>query len=339
MTRATLRSVAALAGVSRQTVSNVLNNNPGMSESTRMAVLAAMEALDYQPSHAARALSRARANTMAYVVYEPTAASFADPYVGHIVTGVYHTLRACGFDLMTHSIGTGRPEDLSTLRGLFQQQRIDGILLVAGQVPDDIVAELDRWPYPVVIFDREWPGGNLTSVTAAHQDGLRQAIEHHAARGRQRVAFVGGPSPSRSSVAEARYQGYLQGLANAGLPFRPEYVVQGDWSHSSGRQALSKLLALPDPPDAVAAASDAMAAGVLQEARARGLTVPQELGVTGYDDFEVAYWLDPQLTTVHLPVEEMAVQATRLLLELVTGERPVAQQFIVPVQLVVRGSS
>lgn len=341
MSRTTLRDVAHRASVSYQTVSNVLNNNPKMKEETRQAVLAAMAELEYEPSHAARALGRAKSQTIAYVVYEPTAASFADPYVGSILTGMHITLREAKFDLLTHSVANESAEELRVLRRLFQQRRVDGAIVVAGQVPDSFLTTLAEWAVPLVVFDRVVPGSALSSVTAQHRAGIASAVAHVAARGRQRVAFVAGPSPSVHSVAAQRLLGYRDGLEAAGFPYDEALVVQGDWSHASGQQAFHTLWAGHTVPDAVVAASDAMAIGVIQAAHAWGLRVPDDLAVTGFDDFEFASWVAPALTTIHLPVREMAVQATRQLLAQI-GQGPGSNAPTIdclPVQLTVRGSA
>lgn len=338
MSRTTLRDVANRASVSYQTVSNVLNNHPRMKEETRQAVLAAMAELDYEPSHAARALGRARSQTIAYVVYEPTAASFADPYVGSILTGMHATLREAKYDLLTHSVANESAEELRVLRSLFQQRRADGAIVVAGQVPDSFLGTLAGWAVPLVMFDRVVPGSPFSSVTAHHRAGVAAAVAHVVSRGHRRVAFVAGPSPSVHSVAAQRLLGYRDGLQAAGLPYDEALVVQGDWSHASGQRALGTLLARSTAPDAVVAASDAMAIGVIQAARAHGLRVPTDLAVTGFDDFEFASWVVPALTTLHLPIQEMAVQATRQLLAQITRTVPPTTDHF-PVELIVRDSA
>ncbi|BDP43643.1 LacI family transcriptional regulator (plasmid) [Deinococcus aetherius] len=337
MARATLKDVAARAGVSYQTVSNVVNGQNGMSSATREVVLQAMAALDYQPNHAARAMRMARANTIAYVVYAPTAASFADPYVGRILDGLHRTLRGERYDLMTHVLASTDPEELDALRALFRGGRVDGAVLVAGQVPDDLVTALAAWPHPLVTFDLVREGG-APGVTAAHRDGVMGAVAHLAARGRRRIAFVAGPSPSPHSVAARREQGYRDGLAAVGLQYDPTLVVEGDWSHASGRAALGTLLTRGERPDAVIAASDAMAVGVIGEARSRFMRVPEDLAVVGFDDFDFATWVDPALTTVRLPVQAMAEHAAQALLARIAGE-PTPAGDVLPVSLVVRGSA
>lgn len=338
MSRTTLRDVAVRAGVSYQTVSNVINNHTKMTEGTRQTVLEAMLALDYEPNHAARALGRAKSQTIAYIVYEPTAASFADPYVGSILAGMHVPLREAKYDLLTHGVANESDAELRTLRSLFQQRRVDGAIVVAGQVPDSFLATLSVWDVPTVVFDRVVPGTKFSSVTADHRGGIASAVNHVIARGRRRVAFVAGPSPSPYSVAAQRLLGYRDGLKQAGFGLNEHLIVEGDWSHASGRRALETLLELDSPPDAVIAASDAMAIGVIRAAKARGLRVPQDLSVTGFDDFEFAQWVDPALTTLHLPVADMAVRAARQLLAHIGGDTtPRVETF--DVNLIVRESA
>lgn len=337
--RVTLKQVAAGAGVSPQTVSNVLNNTVPVSPTTRARVQEVIERLGYQPNFAARSLRESRTRTLACILYGRAPDAVPDPYAALVQSSVGAAARAADHDLLLHTLWAGPPDELGEVGAMFTRRRIDGAVLLASDVPDEVLEVLAMWPHPVVLLDCDAPEVGLPFVAATYADGVREAVRHVYARGRRRVAFVSGPAQPLNRGAQARLRGYRAGLAECGLPEREAYVVPGDWGFDSGVAALHRLFDLPSPPDAIIAANDRMALGVLRGARERGLRLPEDLAVTGFGDLEFSRYVDPALTTVDLPVQEMARAAVHLLLNRIEDCTPEVPHVILPTRLVVRQSS
>jgi DNA-binding LacI/PurR family transcriptional regulator len=212
---------------------------------------------------------------------------------------------------------------------------VDGVLLASLHGDDPLPSTLERAGVPAVLVGR--PPGEVAAsyVDADNRGGARLAVDHLARRGRRRIATITGPQDM--GVGQDRLDGYLDGLAAAGLA--GDLVEAGDFTEEGGAAAMARLLARPGPPvDAVFAASDLMAAGALRALRAAGRRVPDDVAVVGFEDSAVARYTQPPLTTVRQPIEEMGRQATRLLLAKVAGETG-GMHLILDVDLVVRAST
>lgn len=340
MARATLKQVAAEAGVSHQTVSAVLNNHPNVKTSTREHVTAVMERMNYQPNHAARALRSSRSGHIGYVLYGPATAAFSDPYMSIVMSSVIDTIRLHGYEVMPYFLSNDKDPELRSFRALFDQGRLDGAILMASNFPDRMLEQLHSWDYPMVAMDRFIPDLAFPAVWARHREGFQDAVRHLARQRRTHIAFVGGqplsPACTHDSAAE-RFEGYRLGLEQAQLPYQEQLVVHADWTFDGGRNAFRELLQSGQQIDAVMVANDRMAVGVIREALEAGFNIPDQLAVVGFDDFEFARYIQPELTTVHFPVEQMAVKATELLMGLIE-KKAVLKKFAVPVHLVVRQS-
>jgi DNA-binding LacI/PurR family transcriptional regulator len=326
----TLEQVAALAGVSRATVSRVVNGSPKVSREVRAQVERAVAKLGYVPNRAARSLVTRRADSVALVVSEPHARFFSEPFFAGMVRGVSAALSETGVQLLL-LIAQDLP-DRPVVGG-----HVDGVLLASLHGDDPLPATLERAGVPAVLVGR--PAGPLpvSYVDADNRGGARAAVAHLAARGRRRIATVTGPLDM--GVGLDRLDGYRDAVAAAGLPADPGLIEPADFTEEGGAAAMARLLARPGPPvDAVFAASDLMAAGALRALRAAGRRVPDEVAVVGFEDSAVARYAQPPLTTVRQPIEEMGRQATRLLLAKVAGETT-GTHLVLATELVVRASS
>jgi DNA-binding LacI/PurR family transcriptional regulator len=341
--------VAALAGVSRATVSRVVNSSPKVSPEVRAQVERAVAKLGYVPNRAARCLVTRRADSVALVVSEPHARFFSEPFFAGMVRGVSAALAGTGVQLlllMAHDLddrpgdhpgGPPNPPGRARLERYVVGGHVDGVLLASVHGDDPLPAILDRAGVPAVLVGR--PAGPLPAsyVDADNRGGARAAVAHLAARGRRRIATITGPLDM--GVGLDRLDGYRDGLTAAGLAADPGLVEPGDFTEEGGAAATARLLARPGPPvDAVFAASDLMAAGALRALRAAGRRVPEEVAVVGFEDSAVARYAQPPLTTVRQPIEEMGRQATRLLLAKMAGEIG-GMHLILDVDLVERAST
>jgi DNA-binding LacI/PurR family transcriptional regulator len=333
----TLREVAAQAGVSHQTVSEVVNGSAKVAPNTQARVLAAMAKLDYHPNHAARSMRLSRSFNVAYVAEKPT--ELADDAMSLILVSLLETLQAAGYNLVLRTISSDRQDQLEELRGALVQGRIDGVIF--GAIPSSpAVLSMAAWKHPMVFFDQPTLGDGVATIWVQYRDGIKQAVEHLAAGGRKRIAFIGGPMESKLKILHnlERYGGYRDGLEAVNLKYNKNLVVASDYTINGGRMAARSLLKLHSRPDAIVAASDRMAFGALQEIKAHGLEVPGDIALTGFDDFELSQSADPPLTTVHFPVDELACQAARLLIARIEG-KTAPSHVPIAVKLVIRGST
>ncbi|CAA9293519.1 MAG: Transcriptional regulator, LacI family [uncultured Corynebacteriales bacterium] len=333
--RPTLEAVAALAGVSRGTVSRVINDSPQVSPRAREAVRKAIDELGFVPNRAARTLVTQRTDSVALVVSESEERFFAEPYFAAIVRGISAGLTGSGMQLLLAVAQS--PTEREQLENYLTGQHVDGVLLVSLHGIDTLPARLESRGVPTVLGGRPMGVQPAACVDADNRGGARQAVEHLLAAGRRRVATIAGPQDM--TVGLERYSGYRDALADAGIDLDPALVAPGDFSLDSGARAASALLDARPDLDAVFAASDAMAIGAMRALREAGRRVPEDVAVVGFEDSPSAAHTDPPLTTVHQPVEAMGREMVRLLLTRIGGE-PVRDPLVVlPTHLVVRGSA
>ncbi|NGN68965.1 LacI family transcriptional regulator [Streptomyces sp. A7024] len=338
--RPTLEQVAARAGVGRGTVSRVINGSPKVSEHAKAAVQQAIADLGYVPNRTARALAAGSADAVALVIPEPETRLFAEPYFSGVIRGVSAALSAADKQLLLALIGT--PAERERLTHYLSRDRVDGVLLVSVHQDDPLPARLEELGLPLVLNGRRHAQESLPYVDSDNTGGARAAVEHLLARGRRRIATITGPQDMY--VAQCRLEGWRQALAAAGVAAGP--VAIGDFTEDGGRRAMRDLLdqrrESGAPPDAVFAASDLMAAGALQVLRAAGLRVPGDVAVVGFEDSPVARHMDPPLTSVRQPTEEMGRAMVRLLLGRLDADAAAAAaqpSLVLPTDVVVRASA
>jgi DNA-binding LacI/PurR family transcriptional regulator len=328
----TITDVAAHAGVGAGTVSRVLNDSPRVSAATRARVLAAIEALEYRPSPLARALSRGRAHTMGVVVPFFTHASAVER-----LRGVVDELRGSRYDVVLFNVESPLHRD-EHFANLLRRDRADGLLIVSLPPPPAALARLAAEGVPIVLVDAR--GEGVPTVVTDDVAGGREATSHLVALGHERIAFIGDSpnNPFGFTSSACREQGYRRTLADAGIPFDRRFVRHGAHERAVGRRLAEQLLALADRPTAIFAASDVLATGVLEAARAAGVDVPGELSVVGFDDIELSGYSG--LTTVRQPLLESGRLGASLLLAALHDNRPAAAvEHLLPLELIVRSTT
>ncbi|MFI6344087.1 LacI family DNA-binding transcriptional regulator [Streptomyces sp. NPDC050560] len=316
--RPTLEEVAARAGVGRGTVSRVINGSPRVSEATRAAVEAAVAELGYVPNTAARALAANRTDAIALVVPEPETRFFAEPYFSGMLRGVGAEITDTEMQLLLTFAGSAR--ERQRLAQYLAAHRVDGVLLVsvhAGDPLPDLLAQLE---IPTVISGPRSADETLPSVDSDNFAGARSAVTHLLERGRRTIAHIAG----RSDVygAQQRVGGYRAALEEHGIEEDGRLVLSGDFTEEGGRRAMADLLAAEPGIDAVFAASDVMAAGARQTLRAQGRGIPDDVALIGFDDSAIAHHMDPPLTSVRQPIEEMGRAMIDVLLAEIEDRRP-----------------
>jgi DNA-binding LacI/PurR family transcriptional regulator len=339
--RPTLEEVAARAGVGRGTVSRVINGSPRVSDATRAAVEAAVAELGYVPNTAARALAANRTDAIALVVPEPETRFFAEPYFSDMLRGVGAELTETEMQLLLIFAGSDR--ERQRLAQYLAAHRVDGVLLVSVHADDPLPDLLAQLEIPAVISGPRSAAETLPSVDSDNYGGARSAVEHLLSRGRGRIAHITG----RLDVygAQRRIDGYRDALADAGHQVDEGLIEAGDFTEEGGRSAMAALLARHPDLDAVFAASDVTAAGARHALREAGRHIPDDVALVGYDDSAIARHLDPPLTSVRQPIEEMGRRMIDLLLTEIADRRPAVsrglerRQMVLATELVERASS
>lgn len=331
---ATLEEVARVAGVSRATVSRVVNESPRVSPDVRSAVEVAIRQLGYTPNRAARSLVTRRSDSIAVVITEPPGRLFSDPFFPRLVRGVSGALAARDLQLVLLMPEHG--DEVRTIRYL-TGGHVDGALLVSLHAEDPIPAALLARGVPFVFVGRPPTGTDVSYVDVDNRQGGRRATRHLLETGCRRVATIAGPEDMPPGID--RLDGYREAMREAGLGADSQLVARGDFTSEGGAAAMEQLLAACPEIDGVFAASDLMAAGALGVLVARGRRVPEDVALVGYDDSPIAAATQPPLTSVRQPIEEMGPEAVHLLLDAIErADRP-PRRVVLATELVPRASS
>jgi LacI family transcriptional regulator len=334
----TLEAIAKHAGVSRSTVSRVMNNHPNVDRETRERVLAVAENLNYHPNIAARGLAAGRTHILGLVIPMGVSALFTDPYFPILIQGI---ASACNANDQSVMLWLAEPEyERRTIRQILQGGLIDGVILASALVDDPMMEALLKRGLPFVLVGRHPTDDRVSYVDVDNRNSSRDMVAYLLRLGYRRIATIAGP---HNMIAGAdRLQGYLDALRNRVGPARepplhdPDLIVEGDFTEESGHRAMQRLL--PFAPEAVFVASDAMAVGALRALREAGKRVPQDIAVAGYDDMPFAARTDPPLTTVRQPILRLGAVAAETLIDMIGCPDGPPRRIILPTELVIRAS-
>lgn len=332
-----MKDVASLAGVSIKTVSRVLNNEPHVQDTVREKVRAAVYQLGYVPSRSARSLRGNKSYSISLVSH-----SGENVYVNAIQFGAVLACQELGYSLqiLLPPPLTGRPLDeiMSVFEKLSAPQRPDGFLLVSPLANDPTIdAALESLGIPAARVGPINIDVNGVVVQIDDFQATKEAVEYLIELGHKRIGFVRGSE--EQSATHERFQGYCAALRAASLPIIPELIQSGEFSFETGLEAGEKLLSIDRPPSAVFASNDDMAAGVIMTAIKRGLSLPRDLSVVGFDDSELAVRLLPNLTTVRQPLRELGQVAISSLIKTISSKNKAPiDPVLLPHELIIRDS-
>ena len=307
----TIADIAARANVSISTVSRVLNNTAPVAESTRQAVLAAMQALDYQPNIFAQGLASGQSMTVGVLtqhIHSPPYASLIRGILEGMDQSPYTPLFVDGY---------WQQEREERLVETLLRRRVDGMIVLGGSLPVEKLQETAR-QVPLIIFGREIPGLESQCLQLNDFDGAYRATEHLIAMGHRRIAHVTGNLSHADAVA--RREGYLQALRNSQIEPVPELVVEGEYTEQSGLLAMEMLFGRGRTFSAVFAANDESAYGVRLALYRRGIRVPDDVSLVGFDDIPSSAFTTPPLTTVRQPATEIGLAAAQAIIKLMRDE-------------------
>ncbi|MEU4227115.1 LacI family DNA-binding transcriptional regulator [Nonomuraea sp. NPDC026600] len=327
--RVTIALIAEEAGVSIPTVSKVINGRPEVAPETRHRV----ERLLHEHGYQRRTSQDDTPSGLVDLVF----AEIESPWAMEIVRGAESAARDAGASVVMSVLHTHAGPGRDWLDRL-ASRRTDGVVVVASKLSTGVQAQLSARSLPFVVVDPEGePAPGVVSVGATNWHGGLAATRHLLELGHRRVAMISGPADMLCS--QARVDGYRAALETAGVEVDPALIRRGTFLVDSGHDQGHALLSLPDPPTAIFAASDLMAFGVFEAARQRGLRVPEDLSVVGFDDLPLSKSAWPPLTTVRQPLQEMAALATRTVLAMKRGEAPESRRVELATDLIVREST
>ncbi|EJD6539693.1 ribose operon transcriptional repressor RbsR [Providencia rettgeri] len=328
---ATMKDVARLAGVSTSTVSHVINQNRYVSESITLRVKNAIEELNYAPSALARSLKMNRTNTIGMLLTTSN-----NPFYAEVVRGVERSCYERGYSLILCNTEGDLQRMNHSLETLLQK-RVDGLLIMCTEVQGPSKDVFTRYPsVPTVMMD--W--SPFDSVGDVIQDnsflGGEIATRYLIDSGFTRIACIAGPQDK--SPARARYQGFIQAMEQAKIEVNEDYIIFSDFEFAGGFESMNKLLELSMPPQAIFAGNDAMAVGAYQAIFQKGIKVPDDISIIGYDDIDLSPYMIPPLTTIHQPKDKLGKQAVDQLIYRMDNPEADASVLVLTPELIERQS-
>ncbi len=335
--RITSQDVADLAGVSRTTVSFVLNNDTRFSirPETKMKVHEAAAKLGYVPNASARALASNQAKAIGLIMTRDTRYISSDIFLPQLIGGLLDSVKLYGISLLIEWVEPG--QQLQTYHKLTGAKHIDGMILTISRYDDGGLKLLEKTDIPVVLMGTV-PDCKLNSVDIDNAASARKAVKHLLELGHQQIACI-TDAPLPYSSASQRLSGYQQALNSAGISFDETLVRFGDFDAESGFRAMQSLLRSKTEFSAVFAASDNVCFGAMEAAREAGLDIPGELSFVGHDDIPLARYANPPLTTVRVPAAEIARQSCQLLLGMLADKHSQKQNILLESELIIRNST
>lgn len=334
--RVTSQDVARRAGVSRTTVSFVLNNVPGMQigVDTRQRVLDAARELGYVPDAAAQALASRRSMTIGLLLARRSKLITSDMYLLEVMQTLLQEVSCCGMRLLLEVAEDY--EHSESYLNLVRSNRIDGVLYSGPRLNDAALHSMVEHGVPTVIMGA-LPDTPYYSVDIDNRSSACRAVTHLARLGHRRIACITN-APTSYVAPQERLKGYQDALEQAGLPFDPALVRDGGFSSDSGYEQMKDLLQNRTSFSAAFVASDVVAFGAMKAIKEAGLRIPQNIALVSFDDVPLARYMDPALTTIHLPVADLAYHASHMLIDLVQGIVPPEPHIILETHLVIRDS-
>ena len=330
--RTTLADIAKAANVSMMTVSQAINNKPGVTNQTRKHILDLIKEMEYQPNAIARSLVTNKTKTIGLVVPDIT-----NPFFAQIARGVEDAAYEHEYTILLINTNEELEREMNALDSLWQKD-IDGIILCSSRLPElKLSAQIQRFP-ATVLLNREVlePLPNLVSINVNDQRGVQRAIQHFVEIGRKNIAFLGGPNTSFSS--QRRFVGYQTALKTAQIAYDENLVVFNQPNTEGGYKSTSALLSKKSTIDAIFAFNDLMAIGAIQACQQAGHRVPEDIAIIGVDDIPLSSIFHPRLTTLHVNLQQTGRLATRTLLDII-GNEALPATYQIEFELITRESA
>lgn len=330
--RITIIEIAKHAGVSRSTVSRVINDDPNVNAETRQRVRAVMQKLNFHPNVAARGLAAGKTRILGLVIPMGVATLFADPYFPQLIQGISTACNQYDYSTM---LWLAEPEyERRMIQQIVSSGLIDGVIVASALNNDPVVEALRARRIPFVLVGRHPTHSDITYVDVDNRVAARDAVLYLLRLGYQRVATITGPHNMIAGVD--RLNGYKDALKARGQLADEALIVEGDFTEGGGYEAMLRLV--KQNPDAVFAASDATALGAMRALRELGKKIPDDIALLGFDDLPVAARTEPPLTTVRQPIQRAGFVAAETLIDLISEKEKAPRHLILPTELVIRES-
>jgi LacI family transcriptional regulator len=332
----TIREIARQLNLSVGAVSRALDGYPDISEETRQRVVQAARQMGYVPNRAARQLRRKKADAIGYILPAETP-RFADPFFTEFIAGLGDETAGHPFDLLISIAVPGEESEQRLYQSWVQGRKADGFILTHLHRYDWRVQYLISQGVPFAALENSLDGFDFPRVEVDRKSGVIALINHLAGGGYKRIACLGGPPYLK--IQADQMEGYRQGLQMTGIPYDPAITIESDLTSNGGYQAARRLLSVPDLPDAIICINDETAFGVLHAAHEHGLRVGHDLGVAGFDGVQSSRHTEPPLTTLDIPVYDIARQLVKMLQAELVG-RPLSEnKAVIQPQLLIRQST
>lgn len=323
----TISDVAKLANVSTATVSRVLSNSGNVKKETTEKVLEAIQKLNYQPNILARQLRKLETKTILVVVPDIT-----NTFFSKILRGIEHVAIENDYEVLLGDTGNNVERERVYL-DILRQKKADGMILLTARLESHLLEEIAS-EFPVVLACEYLEGSTIPTVSIDNVSSARKATEYLINLGHRRIGFISGPL--NVILSRDRLKGFRQAMAQHNIPIESFLVQEGDFSFESGYNMMMKFLALDQPPTAVFAANDEMAIGAIKAIKSKGLHVPDDISVVGFDDIQFASIYEPALTTISQPMFEIGKKAMELLIKLINKDQLEKNQYILRDRLIIR---
>ncbi|WP_080844405.1 catabolite control protein A [Cytobacillus gottheilii] len=328
----TIYDVAREANVSMATVSRVVNGNPNVKPTTRKKVLEVIDRLGYRPNAVARGLASKKTTTVGVIIPDISSTFFAE-----LARGIEDIATMYKYNIILSNSDQNEEKELHLLNTMLGKQ-VDGIVFMGGNITAEHVNEFKKSPVPIVLAGSIEESGSIPSVNIDYEQAAFDATTALIEKGHKDTALVVGPLREPIN-AEKKLEGYKRALAEAGISFREELVVEGDDTYDSGIEAFEKLLEATPKPTAIYAGSDEMALGIVHGAQDKGINVPNDLEVISSDNTRLTLMVRPQLTSIVQPLYDIGAVAMRLLTKLMNKESVSDQIVVLPHRIEQRDST
>jgi LacI family transcriptional regulator len=330
-----MQDIAKAAGVSRTAVSFVLNNTPdsNIPATTRQRILQIAHELNYTPNAIALNLARGKAMTIGLIVRQTAAQMSIDPFIDQLMFGITRVIEAHGYHLLIHAVDPSASGS-QTYVELVRTRKVDALLITSPMANDPEIKMLRDEGTPIVVNGAP-KLIDVPSVDVNNIEGAYTAVMHLLELGHRRIGHISN-APFTYTSSIDRLQGYRQALDEMDVAFDEALVHEGGFTHDSGAAPMRALLDLPAPPTAVFIGSDMVALGAIGAIHARGLRIPEDISIVGFDDLMFAQYLQPPLTTIHLSAYDLGWHGAEMLLTMLGGETPSPKRALLPTELCIR---
>jgi len=326
----TIKDVAKLAGVSISTASYALNNSNKVSEKTREKVLKAAKELNYIPNKFAQNLKKLRTDLIALIVHE-----INGPFYDKLVQGILDVAHILGYNLVIFcESGHGRPSSLVFLK----EKIFNGAIIMTPVVSNDDIKELVEENIPLVLLDRKLEEVNVCSVLIDNEKGAFEAVRHLIELNHRKIGFISGPPDSYDN--KERYKGFVKAMEKFGLKVYEDLIIQGNFTEESGYKAMKEFISRKkgEMPTAFFSSNDEMAIGAMKALQEEGFKIPDHISIVGFDDINLAQYVQPKLTTVRRPMYELGSFSAHMLINTIKG-RLKYSNITLDVELILREST